>query len=147
MEELSIGEVARRAGIRTSALRYYESIGLLTALRRVNGRRRYDEAAVQRVRVIQLAQLAGFTIAEIQTLLNGFEPDTPPAARWQLLARQKLVELDQLIRHVTQMKQVLETGLNCGCLRIEDCATALEAGGCAPSSKPQAIFADESTRL
>jgi len=126
MDDLSIGDVARRTGVRPSALRYYESIGLLSAPRRVNGRRRYDEDAVQRVRVIQLAQMAGFTIAEIQTLLNGFEPDTSPTARWQLLARQKLVELDKIIAHATQMKQVLESGLSCGCLRMEECAAILE---------------------
>src|SRR3954454_4514736 len=104
MEELVIGEVAQRAGIRPSALRYYESIGLLPATKRVNGRRRYDESTVQMLKVVQLAQDAGFSVAEIQTLLHGFAPDTPPAARWQLLARQKLDELDAQIARVQQMK-------------------------------------------
>jgi len=130
MEELAIGEVARRAGIRPSALRYYESIGLLPAPRRVNGRRRYDERTVQLLKVVRLAQHAGFTVAEIQVLLHGFAPDTPPAARWLPLARQKLRELDAVIEHAQQMKSVLENGLNCGCLRLEDCAIALEEGRC-----------------
>ena len=130
MEDLPIGEVARRAGIRPSALRFYESIGLLPAPKRVNGRRRYDESTVQMLRVVQLAQRAGFTVAEIQTLLHGFAPDTPPAERWQTLAHQKLHELDQIITHAQQMKRVLETGLNCGCLRLEDCAVVLEEGRC-----------------
>ncbi|HET9221136.1 MAG TPA: MerR family transcriptional regulator [Roseiflexaceae bacterium] len=130
MEELAIGEVARRAGIRPSALRYYESIGLLPAPRRVNGRRRYDQSTVQMLRVVQLAQQAGFTVAEIQTLLHGFAPDTPPAARWQPLAQHKIAELDALIERAQRMKQILETGLNCGCLRLEDCAVALDAGSC-----------------
>ena len=86
MEELAIGEVARRAGIRPSALRYYESIGLLPVPIRVSGRRRYDERTVQLLRVVQLAQQAGFTVAEIQTLLHGYAPETPPAARWRPLA-------------------------------------------------------------
>lgn len=128
MEELPIGEIARRAGVRPSALRYYESIGLLPAPRRVNGRRRYDALAVQLLSVVQLAQLAGFTIAEIQTLLHGFAPETPPAERWQPLARQKLRELDAQITRVHQMKQILEQGLSCGCLRLEDCAVVLGAG-------------------
>src|SRR6478735_9399062 len=97
MEELPIGEVARQAGIRPSALRYYESIGLMPAPKRVNGQRRYDESTVQMLKVVQLAQQAGFTVAEIQTLLHGFAPDTPPAARWQPLARSKIRELDALI--------------------------------------------------
>jgi MerR family redox-sensitive transcriptional activator SoxR len=130
MEELAIGEVARRAGIRPSALRYYESIGLLPAPKRVSGRRRYDERTVQMLNVVQLAQHAGFTVAEIQTLLHGFAPDTPPAARWQPLAQQKIAELDALIEHAQHMKRILETGLNCGCLRLEDCAIVLEQGCC-----------------
>ncbi len=130
MEDLPIGEIARQAGIRPSALRYYESIGLMPRPNRVNGRRRYDQGTVQMLRVVQLAQQAGFTVAEIQTLLHGFAPDTPPAARWQPLARQKLRELDTVIAHAQQMKRVLETGLNCGCLRLEDCAIVLEQGCC-----------------
>ena len=81
MEDLAIGEVARRAGIRPSALRYYESIHLLPAPRRVGGRRRYGENTIQMLKVIQLAQQAGFTVAEIQTLLHGFAPDTPTWGR------------------------------------------------------------------
>lgn len=130
MEDLAIGEVARRAGVRPSALRYYESIRLLPAPRRVAGRRRYDENTIQMLKVIQLAQQAGFTVAEIQTLLHGFAPETPPAARWQPLARQKLAELDALIERAQRMKQILQAGLNCGCLRLEDCAIALEKGCC-----------------
>src|SRR5258706_120132 len=126
MEELLIGEVARRAGIRPSALRYYESIGLMPAPKRVSGRRRYDESTVQMLKVVQLAQQAGFTVAEIQTLLHGFAPDTPPAARWLPLAQHKIAELDALIERAQQMKRILETGLNCGCLRLEDCAIVLE---------------------
>jgi MerR family redox-sensitive transcriptional activator SoxR len=130
MEELAIGEVARRAGIRPSALRFYERIGLMPAPRRVSGRRRYDEDTVQILKVVQLAQQAGFTVAEIQTLLHGFAPDTPPAARWQPLAQQKIAELDALIVRAQQMKRILENGLNCGCLRMEDCAVELERGRC-----------------
>jgi MerR family transcriptional regulator, redox-sensitive transcriptional activator SoxR len=128
MEELAIGEVARRAGVRASAVRYYESIGLLPAPKRVNGQRRYDAGIVHLLNVVQLAQAAGFTIAEIQTLFHGFDSDTPPAARWQPLIRQKLEELDALIARTQMMRQMLETGLRCGCLRLEDCAVVLEEG-------------------
>ena len=121
MEELTIGEVARRAGIRTSALRYYESIGLLPAPRRVNGRRRYDPAAIQMLSVIQLAQQAGFTIAEIQTLFHGFAAGTPPADRWRPLAKHKLGEIDALIARAQHMKRLLEMLLQCGCPSLEEC--------------------------
>ncbi len=121
MEDLTIGEVARMAGMQPSALRYYESIGLIQPPKRINGKRQYGPEAVQRLALVQLAQQAGFTIAEIQTLFHGFAPNTSPAARWRALACQKVVELDASIARAQHMKQVLETGLQCGCLRLEDC--------------------------
>ncbi|MCI0396685.1 MAG: MerR family transcriptional regulator [Chloroflexi bacterium] len=126
MDGMTIGEVARLVGVRTSTLRYYESIGLLPAPRRANGRRRYDSSVVQTLAVLQLAQRAGFTIAEMQTLLHGFEPDTPPAARWRVLARDKIIELDAQIERAQQMKRILEAALQCGCLRLEDCAAVID---------------------
>jgi MerR family redox-sensitive transcriptional activator SoxR len=129
MENLAIGEVARRAGIRSSAVRYYESIGLLPTPKRVNGQRRYDAGIVQLVNVIQRAQAAGFTIAEIQTLLHGFAPETSPAARWQQLAREKLRELDAQMVRLQRMKHMVEAGLTCGCVRLEACALVLEEAG------------------
>ena len=125
MEELAIGEVARRAGMRPSALRYYESIGLLPAPRRVNGRRRYDPVAIQMLRVIQLAQHAGFSVAEIQRLLHGFPAETPPADRWRPLAEHKMREIDALIARAEQMKGILETLLTCGCGRLEVCGLSV----------------------
>ena len=71
MEGLTIGAVARRAGLRPSALRYYEDEGLLPAPARVNGRRRYDTDVFDRLAVIRLAQAAGLTVAEIRTFLHG----------------------------------------------------------------------------
>jgi MerR family redox-sensitive transcriptional activator SoxR len=121
----SIGEVARRAGIKASAIRYYERIGLLPEAERVSGRRRYDDSAVNRLAVIGLAQQAGFTLAEIRTLLNGFSPDTPPSARWQELARKKIPEVEELITRATGMKQLLEEGLDCECLSLEQCGVLL----------------------
>lgn len=129
MQEWTIGEVALRAGIRTSALRYYECIGLLSAPKRVNGRRHYDESVLPRVALIQLAQRAGFTMAEVQTLFHGFTPDTPPAARWRTLAVAKIDELDALIEQAQQMRHFLASGLRCDCLRLEDCVVNWEAKG------------------
>jgi len=81
----TIGEVARRAGVRPSALRYYERIGVLPLPGRENGRRQYDEEVLRevlgRLAIVRVAQQAGFTIAEIRTLLDGFSEDTPPSER------------------------------------------------------------------
>jgi MerR family transcriptional regulator, redox-sensitive transcriptional activator SoxR len=123
MEGLTIGEVAQQAGIRASAIRYYESVEVLPAPQRINGRRRYDSRVLERLAVIQMAQQAGFTIAEIRTLFNGFMPETPASARWEALAQQKLAEVDALIRRAQAMKQVLEEQLlRCSCLTLDECA-------------------------
>lgn len=128
MEELTIGEVARRSGLATSTIRYYERIGLLTKSRRVNRHRRFDPSVLQWLMLIQFAQQAGFTLAEIEVLLHGFAPDTPPAARWQALVQQKMPEIDALIERAQGMKRMLEAGLRCGCLKLEDCGIGLSAG-------------------
>ena len=121
METFGIGELARRTGVRPSAIRYYESLGVLPEPSR-NGRwRRYDATAVEHLEVIRRARDFGFGIDEIQTLLQGFSPDTPPPERWRQLAREKLPQLTALIQHASAMKRLLEVGLSCRCVRIEDC--------------------------
>ena len=123
---MSIGEVARRAGVRPSALRYYESVGLLPAPERTNGRRRYDgevlREVLDRLAVVRVAQQAGFTLSEIRTLLDGFCEDTPPSERWRLLAEEKLPEVENLVQRALDMKRLLERGMRCECLRLEECA-------------------------
>ncbi len=126
MEGMSIGEVARKAGVRTSALRYYERIGLLPRAGRENGRRRYDgealREALDRLAVVRVAQQAGFTISEIRTLLDGFSEDTPPSERWRVLAQDKLPEVEALVERALSMKELLERGLRSECLSLEECA-------------------------
>ena len=123
MEELTISEVARRAGLRPSAIRYYESSGILPTPRRASGRRRYDASILQRLALIQLAQEAGFTMAEIKRLFADFAPEVPAWERWQALATQKLAEVDVLIQRAQTMKRLLEEGLlQCRCLTVEECA-------------------------
>ena len=130
MEEFSIGEVAKRAGIRASAIRYYESAGVLPEPQRVNGRRRYDSEVLDRLAVIQIAQQAGFTVAEIRTLFNGFTRETPASVRWESLAQQKLAEVDTLIRHAQAMKRVLEEELlHCQCVTLDECARCIRDQG------------------
>jgi MerR family transcriptional regulator, redox-sensitive transcriptional activator SoxR len=126
MGSMSIGEVAQRAGVRPSTLRYYESKGVLPTPERENGRRRYDgevlRKVLDRLAVVQVAQQAGFTISEIRMLLDGFSEDTPPSERWRVLAREKLPEVEALVERALGMKNLLERGLRCECLRLEECA-------------------------
>jgi MerR family redox-sensitive transcriptional activator SoxR len=118
---MTIGQVAGRLGLRTSALRYYERIGLLPPIERVNGRRRYGAAMLTRLEVIDVAKRAGFTMREIRMLLSGFSPSTPPPVRWRALATHKLGEVEDLLERATAMKRLLEEGLRCRCVRLEDC--------------------------
>jgi MerR family redox-sensitive transcriptional activator SoxR len=122
--ELAIGEVAARAGIATSAIRYYERAGLLPRAARRGGRRVYDPAIVERLALIQLAQSAGFTVAEIRRLLSGFGRKTPPGARWRALATTKRGELARRIAEAKRMQRVLDAVTRCACPTFEDCARA-----------------------
>jgi MerR family transcriptional regulator, redox-sensitive transcriptional activator SoxR len=123
MQMFPIGEIARRAGVATSTIRYYERIGLLPPTKRVSGKRRYDTSILQKLSVIRMAQHAGFTISEIQTLLHDFPTNTPPSKRWEALAGDKITELNELIERAQQMKSLLESTLQCHCATLEDCAT------------------------
>jgi MerR family transcriptional regulator, redox-sensitive transcriptional activator SoxR len=88
MESLSIGEVASRVGLRPSAIRYYEEMGLLPRQERAAGRRCFDPAMVDRLTVIRAARDVGFSLDEIRQMLDGFSPETPPPERWRRLARE-----------------------------------------------------------
>ncbi|MBZ0282340.1 MAG: MerR family transcriptional regulator [Anaerolineae bacterium] len=118
MEELTIGEVARLAGLQTSALRYYESIGLLPPPRRVSGQRRYAPTILQLLAVIQLAKDANFTLPEIHELLYGNGGQTP-AERWQNLAYHKIRELDDIIAEAQEKRALLIEGTQCDALQFE----------------------------
>jgi MerR family redox-sensitive transcriptional activator SoxR len=119
---MTIGEVAEEAGLAPSTLRYWESVGVLPAPKRVNGQRRYDGRVFQRLAIVRVAQEAGFSVTEIRTLLHGFSREVPPSARWRALASAKLEEIDALIARAEAMKRVLVEGLGCDCLRLDDCA-------------------------
>ena len=134
MQTLSIGQVAKKTGVRTSALRYYEEAGILPPAARANGRRFYDNHAVRRIDVLRFAQQAGFTLDEIKTLFHGFRAETPLSARWQALARAKLAELDLLAQRVRKMKRALQIGLECGCVRVEDCSLSPKSAETARSN-------------
>lgn len=122
---LTIGEMAKRAGLRTSTLRYYEEVGVLPPAVRVSGQRRYDAAVLARLAVVRLAQELGFSIAEIRALVAGCEEAGVSSQRWQELAARKLDEIDALIVQAEQMKQLLQESLDCGCLTLDACELVL----------------------
>ena len=114
---LTIGEVADRVGLRTSALRYYEDEGLLVPAARVGGQRRYDEDAVDRLAVIQFCRRLGFTLAEIRDLLA----DTDKR-RWRRFVDAKLAEVERTIVEAQTMRSILRSSRDCDCVDVGECA-------------------------
>jgi DNA-binding transcriptional MerR regulator len=114
---LTIGELARRAGVTTSALRYYEERGVLPPSTRVSGQRRYPESAARLVAAILLYSDAGFTLAEQKALMapGGGAPG------WRQLARRKLAELDEQIARAQAAREAISHGLRCSHQDITQC--------------------------
>jgi DNA-binding transcriptional MerR regulator len=114
---LTIGELSRRTGLATSALRYYERVGLLRPDSRANGRRYYDFSGAERVALIRLCQDAGFTLAEIRGLLA---TGTRRSRAWTRLVKAKLSELEASIARARRAQSLIQHALAC---RHRDLAT------------------------
>src|SRR5690348_16383664 len=112
---LTISQLGRRVGLRPSAIRYYEQIGIVQPAMRVGGQRRYDDSAVYRLTVIQRARALGFTLEQIRTLIFAFPDGTPAAPRWKQLSQQKLDELTRLVDTINSRQELLRRQGNCGC--------------------------------
>lgn len=119
--ELTIGEVARRAGVPTSTLRYWESTGLLAPPEREGGKRRYPPQVLRHISLIVLIKRVGFTLAETHVILSGISEKTPPPGLWRELAQRKLPEIERTLAEAAAMKEILEQGLRCDCLTLEQC--------------------------
>lgn len=113
-ETLSIGELAERAGVATSTLRYYDRIGLVPPGVRQNGRRRYHVDALRRLEIVKACQQAGFSLEEIADLLRA-------GSGWQSLAHRKRAELGVRIEELQRAQQLLDAALACGCADLENC--------------------------
>lgn len=117
---MTIGEVAKRSGLRTSAIRYYERVGLLPAPVRAGGQRRYDPRVLHRLAVLARAKNCGFTLAEARRLFA--EPGSP-AERWDRVAKTKVVELDALLARIQRMKAQIVR--RCECADLDECGRRL----------------------
>ena len=124
---MTISEVAHRTGLRASAIRYYEKIGLLPKTQRVGGQRQYQPDVLNYLAVIDVAKRAGFRVEEIRHLFHGFGKGIPAFRRWQVLAQRKITEMDDLIARAKKMKRLLEKADRCKCLDLEDCGKAFLA--------------------
>ena len=129
MQDLTISQVAQRAGIRPSTIRYYESIAILPTPRRISGQRRYSFSILEQLAFIGVARKLGFTLAEIHLLLHN--DTTPLSEQWQTLAQQKIAEVDLLLQQASTVKQSLLQGLQCHCPNLLDCIECI-VSNCTP---------------
>ncbi len=135
MAQRSISQIARQVGLRASAIRYYEQIGILEPAPRVSGQRRYPDAVVYRLAVVRRAQKAGFTLDEIRRLFFGFSQSTPVSDRWKRLALGKVKELDAKIEQIRSMRKLLKKlETCCECETVERCGAAILGTGRAAST-------------
>jgi MerR family transcriptional regulator, redox-sensitive transcriptional activator SoxR len=119
--ELLIGDVARRAGVRPSTIRYYESIGLLPEPERTAGRRHYSPEILRKLAVVGAAQRAGLSLDEIRALLTGSSNRGAVSRRLRDIARRKLPEVDALIERSLLVRGWLEAAADCRCPTLDDC--------------------------
>jgi MerR family redox-sensitive transcriptional activator SoxR len=118
---MAISDVARVFGLRTSAIRYYEQIGILPRPMRKNGQRRYDHSALFRLAVVQRARETGFTLEEIRELFFGFPPGTRPPKRWHKLSERKMAELRERMNRLKLMETLLGRVKECRCDALDQC--------------------------
>jgi MerR family redox-sensitive transcriptional activator SoxR len=122
MQEISIRFLARRTGIAASALRYYETRGLLKPRRNRAGQRRYPRSDIRRVSVVMIAQKCGFRLRDIKKLLAPLSQNrSPTAAEWALVSQAMRAELNRKIQKTTKLRDQLESCIGCGCLSMKAC--------------------------
>jgi MerR family redox-sensitive transcriptional activator SoxR len=124
-EQMKIGELAARANLNASAIRYYEKVGLLAPPDRATGQRRYSIDALDRVLLIRFAADMGFTLDEIKLFLSGLRNNAPVGPLWKKLATRKIQEVEQLILRSRRLKSLLEHLLHCHCPTLQICVHRL----------------------
>ena len=136
MAGLTISEVARQVGLRPSAIRYYEQIGLLPPATRSSGQRRYDSTVLYRLAIVQRARQLGFSLEEIRQLFFGFRNVTRASERWQKLSQRKLAELDTLMVDIKTVRRLLRKMMHrCHCDTLEQCGRGIFRTRCAALAK------------
>ena len=126
---LTIGEVASASGVAPSALRYYESQGLISSTRTTGNQRRYERATLRRVAFIRSAQRVGLSLEEITEALSTLPGGrTPTRADWARLSRQWRGRIDEQIERLERLRDKLDGCIGCGCLSLQRCTPAEPRG-------------------
>ncbi len=120
---ISIGEFAKRAGVKASALRFYEDEGLIRSVRSESGRRHFARSDLRRVAFIQAAQSVGLTLKDVKRTLSSL-PDgrTPTKADWQKMSKTWVPLIDDEIAKLVRLREALSSCIGCGCLSLQVCA-------------------------
>ncbi len=149
LPNLSIGELANRTGFAITAIRFYESEGLVSSTRNASGHRRFKRGDIRRLAFIKISQNLGFSLSEIRDTLSTL-PDrrTPTKRDWERLSKHFAQQIDQRISGLVQLRENLSTCIGCGCLSLSSCqlfnpkdaAAALGAG-------PRYLLGDSSKDL
>jgi len=120
---LTIGEIAQRAGVATSAIRYYEERGLLSSTRTSGGQRRFPREAIRRIAFVTAAQRVGRSLDEIGVTLAELPDErTPDSGDWERIASTWRPRLDQQIEALVALRDQLDSCIGCGCLSLGRCA-------------------------
>ena len=120
--ELTVGEVAARAGLAVSTLHFYESKGLIHSWRNAGNQRRYPREVLRRVAIIKVAQRTGIPLAEIREALSSLpEGLTPTAADWRKLSARWKADLDERIERLARLRDHMDSCIGCGCLSLKVC--------------------------
>lgn len=120
---LTIGEVSARSGVAPSALRYYESLGLIVSTRTSGDRRRYQRAVLRRVAVIRAAQRVGLSLDQVRESFGGLDPQAAPTkAQWARISASWRPLLDQRIADLQKVRDNLDGCVGCGCLSMQQCS-------------------------
>jgi MerR family redox-sensitive transcriptional activator SoxR len=119
---LTISQTARRSGVAPSALRYYESLGLIFSLRAPSGHRRYPRSMLRRIAFIGFAQKIGFSLEEVAAQLEGLPRNhAPTGADWAQLSRGWKARVELRIEELQRLHMGLEECIGCGCLSLKRC--------------------------
>lgn len=146
MAQLSIGHLAERAGVATSAIRFYESRGLIGSVRTTGNQRRYEQATLRRVAFIRTAQRIGLSLDEVGAALATLPAGrTPTKADWARLSRAWRPRLDEQIERIERLREKLDTCIGCGCLSLKKCALN-NPGDEVAERGPGAVFLEPARR-
>lgn len=146
MTQLSIGHLAERAGVATSAIRFYESRGLIESVRTTGNQRRYEQPTLRRIAFIRTAQRIGLSLDEVGEALATLPAGrTPTKADWARLSRAWRPRLDEQIERIQRLREKLDSCIGCGCLSLKNCALN-NPGDEVADRGPGAVFLEPARR-